>query len=203
MAYTLTEKMNILSWARDHGTIDAARKFCVQPCTIIRWNKQYKVYQFQKIRTFSPEKKKEILEYANKFSLTHACKKYDVDYYTLQQWNRKMKIYVQQGRRNNLEPHEKQPRKTDEFKIMVLKCAKQHGTTYASKKYGVAASTVRMWNDKFHIYTPRTNRFFTPQNKQSIIEYAMQSGIAEAARKFNVTGWQIQTWIDKSQQNQK
>ncbi len=203
MAYTLTEKMNILNWARDHGTIDAARKFCVQASTVIRWNRQYKVYQIQKNRTFSINQKVEILEYANQFGMTQAKKKYDVDYYTMRHWNETLKIYVQQGRRKTPKTHEKQPRKTDEFKIMVLKCAKRYGTTFASKKYGVATSTVRMWNDQFHIYTPRKNRFFTQHHKQSIIEYAMQSGIAQAARKFNVSNSQIKTWINKSKQNQE
>ena len=90
MAYTYAEKCAILEYARDNGTIAAARHFGVSSSTVIRWNRKYQIYETQTMRVFSVEQKIAILEYANAHGLTNAMNHYDIDTATLQKWNEKL-----------------------------------------------------------------------------------------------------------------
>ena len=200
-SYTYAEKMVILEYARDYGTIAAARHFGVQSSNIVRWNRKYKIYETQTMRTFSVAQKIEMLQYANEHGLTNAMNHYNVDTATLQNWNKKLQIYKQNGPRHNNTTNKLPVRISDAEKLTVLEYARDHGPSAASRVYGIATSTIRLWNNEFNVYKPRKHRTFSDKQKSEIIEYADEHGIAAAAHKFNLIGSQIQDWIDNQNQN--
>lgn len=197
MTYTFEEKMKILEYARDMGPIAAARHFGVTSSTIIRWNHKYQIYETQQMRTFSVQEKIDILRYANEHGLTNAMNHYDIDTATLQNWNKTLKIYNQHGPRHNDTSNKLSVRESPEYKIAVLEYARDNGPSAAARKYNIAPSTIRLWNNQYHIYRPRKHRTFSPEQKQEIINAAQSQGIAHAANKYGVAGFQIQDWIKK------
>ena len=201
MKYSYAEKMAILEYARDNGTIATARHFGVASSTIVRWNHRYEIYETQTMRVFSVEQKIEMLQYANEHGLTNAMNHYDIDTATLQKWNETLKIYKNNNTRHTNTTNKLPVRVSDEFKIRVLVYARDNGATAASRTYDIAQSTIRHWNNKFRIYITRTHRTFSPAQKNEIIAYASMHSIADAARCFDVAGSQIQDWMNK--QNQK
>ncbi len=199
--YSETLKIDILKYARDYGTIAAARYFGVQSSTIVRWNRKYKIYETQTMRIFSVEQKIEILNYANDHGLINAMNHYNVDTATLQKWNKKLKIYRSHGTRHSNTSNKLDTRESTELKIRVLEYARDYGPSAAARTFNVAASTIRLWNNKFKIYQTRKHRTFSDEQKTEIIAYADTHGIANAARKFNLIGSQIQDWINAQPQN--
>ena len=196
MTYTLTEKMNILKYARQYGPIAASRHFNVPSCSIIRWNRKYKVYETQKMRTFSVAEKTEILQFAETNGLTAAMHKYNIDMSTMRVWNETLKIYNQCGRKTNASYKTKYCRETDEYKINVLNFARQFGPSAAFKKFRISSATLSEWNKKFKIYKTRIKRVFTPNKKREIIQFADEHGPEAASRQFCVRCNQIQQWRD-------
>lgn len=199
MAYTYAEKISILEYARDNGVIAAARHFDMQSSNIIRWNKKYKIYQTQEMRTFTDDQKIEILQYAQKHGLTNAMRQYNVDIATMMVWNRTRKIYTKTGRKKNAEYKQMTPETTIEFKIMVLTYVKDHGASDASRKFNIPHSTLRLWNEQLHIYKPRTLRKFTDAQKAEIVQYADMYGVTRAEKEFNVRSNQIYDWAKQIQ----
>lgn len=201
MAYSYAEKIAILEYARDHGTIAAARHFGIPSSTVVRWNRKYKIYETQVMRAFSVEQKIEILRYANEHGLTNAMNHYCVDTATLQNWNKKLKIYQKHGSRHSDTINKLPLRISDAEKRAVLEYARDHGPAAAARVFNIAASTIRLWNNEFKVYKTRCHRTFSDEQKSEIIAIAEQFGIPHAAREFGVTGSQISDWITK--QNQK
>lgn len=200
MAYTYAEKIAILEYARDNGTIAAAQHFGIASSTVVRWNRKYQIYETQIMRTFSVEQKIAILQYANTHGLTNAMNHYAIDVATLQKWNEKLHIYQKNSSRRVGTTNKLPNRETAEYKISVLEYARDFGPSAASREYGVAPSTIRLWNNEYHVYTPRKHRTFSPEQRAAIIAVASKDGIAHAARQFNVTSCQIQDWITKENQ---
>lgn len=196
MAYSYEEIISILKYARDNGTIAAAQHFGVASSTVVRWNNKYKIYETQVMRTFSVEQKIEMLQYANQHGLTNAMNHYSIDVATLQSWNKKLHVYKQHGQKRATTTNKLPERKSEEFKRLVLECARDNGPSKAARMYNVAASTIRLWNKELNVYPTRAHRTFTPEQRAEIIAYANEHGIATAAHKFNVVGFQIQNWID-------
>lgn len=200
MKYSYAEKMAILEYARDNGTIAAARHFGVASSTVVRWNHKYEVYETQTMRVFSVEQKIEMLQYANEHGLTNAMNHYDIDTATLQKWNETLKVYKNNNTRHTNTSNKLPMRVSDTFKIRVLEYARDNGAAAASRAYVIAPSTIQHWNSKFRIYITRTHRTFSRAQKNEIIAYATKHSIADAARCFNVAGYQIQDWINKQPQ---
>ena len=94
MAYSYAEKIAILEFARNHGTIAAAEHFGVASSTVVRWNKKYQIYDTLIMRTFSIDQKIEMLQYANEHGLSNAMNHYEVDVATLQSWNKKLSLWL-------------------------------------------------------------------------------------------------------------
>lgn len=194
MAYTLYEKMEILTWAKEHGTIDAARKFGVASSTVVRWNREYHVYEIQEMHLCTEEKKIEILTYANNNGLTNAKNHYHISVYAMQQWNKQLKIYSHTGRKETVGTKTRYSRESVKFKITVLQYAKEHGPIAASRHFDVAESTIAVWNKKYKVYQKRRLRTFSDAQKQEILNYADKNGIPAAAREFDLAGHQIAQW---------
>lgn len=199
--YSEALKISILQYARDYGTIAAARHFGVQSSNIVRWNRKYKIYETQTMRTFSVAQKIEMLQYANEHGLTNAMNHYKVDTATLQKWNKKLQIYQPHIPRHNKTSNKLPVRVSDADKRAILEYARDHGPTVAARTFNIAMSTIRLWNDKLNVYKPRKHRTFTDEQKSKIIAYANTHGIAAAAREFQLIGSQIRDWIDDQNQN--
>lgn len=201
MKYSYAEKMAILEYARDNGTIAAARHFGVASSTIVRWNHKYQIYETQTMRVFSVEQKIAMLQYANEHGLTNAMNHYDIDTATLQKWNETLKVYKKNNPIHTNTTNKLFVRVPGDFKIRVLEYARDNGPSAAARTYNIAASTIRLWNKEFNIYPTRTHRAFSSEQRAEIITYANEHSIASAAHEFNVAGFQIQDWINKQKQN--
>lgn len=200
MAYSYVEKMTILNWARANGAVSAARRFGVETSTILRWNREYKVYSPRPQRTFSLEQKIEILNYAQKYSLTHAMQKYNLEIGTMQNWNKTLHIYTSNGRKEKTIYSKHNPRTSDAHKMRVLQYAKIYGPSAASREYGVPKSTIHLWNNRYNVYKTRAFRKFTDEKKQEIIKFAQRGTLSVAARKYQVSIYQIQEWAKAQKQ---
>ena len=194
--YSEELKIAILEYARDCGTIAAAKHFAVASSTVVRWNHKYKIYEMQTMRVFSVDQKKEILQYANEHGLINAMNHYDIDTATLQQWNKTLKVYKNNNGRHSNTTNKLSMRVSDGFKIYVLEYARDHGPSMAAQTFNIAPSTIRLWNKELKVYSTRKHRKFSSEQKEQIIEYATKNSIAAAANQFNVAGCQIKGWID-------
>ncbi len=194
MAYTIYEKIEILSWAKDFGTIEAAKKFGIASSTVVRWNRKYKVYETQKMSILPTEKKIEILTFARDNGITNAMHKYDVSLSAMHKWNRTLKIYSNSGRFETQGTKKRYCRETLKLKLEVLLYAKEHGPVAASRKYDIAQSTIAHWNKKYKVYQTRQPRTFSDLQKKEILDWAMTNGFASAAHEFAVTSDQIKQW---------
>lgn len=200
MAYSLAEKISILEYARDNGTIAAANHFGVASSTVVRWNRKYQIYETQTMRNFSVPQKIQILQYANDYGLINAASHYDIDAATLQRWNRELGVYTQHLSRHNDTVNKLPVRVSESEKIMILEYARDFGPSAAARTYNIAASTIRLWNNALNIYQTRQHRTFSPEQKCEIIAWANDFGIASAARQFSIPGFQIQDWINRQKQ---
>lgn len=201
MAYSYAEKIAILEFARNRGTIAAAEHFGVSSSTVVRWNKKYQIYETLIMRTFSIDQKIEMLQYANEHGLSNAMNHYDVDVATLQAWNKKLNVYKRCGTKRFSTTNKLSVRGSLATKMRVLEYARDHGPAAAARVFNIAASTIRFWNQELNVYPTRKYRVFSAELQSEIIAYANQHGIADAARHFKVRVFQIQDWITK--QNQK
>ena len=194
MAYSHTEKITILNYAKEYGTIAAARQFGVSSCTVVRWNRRYKIYETQEMRSFSLTQKMEILGYAEQHGMTAAKQEYNVDFAVMRQWNKKLKIYNQCGRKQNVQYKNKYEHGSMAYKVAVLRYAKEHGPSAAIRFFDVSMSALQDWNRKLKIYPTRTKRKFSDEQKAEIVSYAEQYGSENAARKYTVSCFQINNW---------
>lgn len=197
MAYDKDSIITILNYARDNGPTKAAKFFGIQYSTIRRWNNKYNVYEVQEMREFSDEKKIEILTYANQYGLISAMREYDLDVSTMRAWNKEFKIYQQTGRKKNATHQKKMERYSEEFILEVLNFVKKEGVSKAMRKYDLPDSTIRAWNKKYQVYTPRKARKFSDALKKLIVKYAHAYSVPEAVKKYDVTNDQIKDWTQK------
>ena len=197
MAYDKDSIITILNYARDNGPTKAAKVFGIQYSTIRRWNNKYNVYEVQEMREFSDEKKIEILTYANQYGLISAMREYDLDVSTMRAWNKEFKIYQQTGRKKNATHQKKMERYSEEFILEVLNFVKKEGVSKAMRKYDLPDSTIRAWNKKYQVYTPRKARNFSDAQKKLIVKYAQTHSVSNATKKYNVTNDQIKDWSRK------
>ena len=198
MAYNKEDIMAILQYAKQYGPVHAAKKFNVASSTILRWNHKYKVYTMQTMREFSEHDKTTILKYAQKHGLSAAMRKYNIDMSTMRKWNEALNIYQATGRRPKATFKKRMVRPPEEFKLEVLRFAKQYGVSAAIRKYNLPDSTIRSWNDKYKIYQTRKIRTFSQGQKNLIIKYALGHSFAMAAKKFDVTSEQVKIWAQKA-----
>ncbi len=197
MAYDIDFIMTVLNYARDNGPTGAAKFFGIQYSTIRRWNDKYKVYDVQEMRKFSDAEKIEILTYANQHGLTSAMREYNLDVSTMRVWNKEFKIYQQTGRKKDATHQKKMERYSKEFILTVLNFVKKEGASKAMDKYNIPDSTIRAWNKKYQVYTPRKARKFSDAQKKLIVKYAHAYSVPEAVKKYDVTNDQIKDWTQK------
>ena len=204
MAYTHEQKIAILNYAKKWGTIAAAEHFGVASSTVVRWNHKLHIYEPQDMREFSDDEKIEMLTYAEQHGLSNAARHYNVALYLLQKWNKQFHRYNQCGRKENVEYEPMRPDTDDEYKLSVLKYAGAHSVAEASKKYGVAESTIRLWNGKLQVFKSRTARKFTPEQRAEIVALAESTDDYPAiARQFDITTDLIRRWQAKQNSHKK
>ncbi len=81
--------------------------------------------------------------------------------------------------------------------MTVLNYAKDNGSTKAAKHFNMQHSTIRRWNEKYHVYEIQEMRKFSEQQKVEILKYANQHGLSSAMREFNVDIHTIRQWNQK------
>ena len=70
MAFTESEILEFLNYAKDNGAAKTCRRFNVSLSSVRRWNAHYKIYQKQTPRVFSDDEKRAALKYAAKFGMS-------------------------------------------------------------------------------------------------------------------------------------
>lgn len=198
MTYTEEYKIIVLNWAKEHGTIGAARHFDLQSSTIIRWNKKYRIYEIRPMRKFSEKQRIEILNFAEERGLTNAMRFYNVDVATIQEWNETRKIYT--GKKTEPQEKKKYIEKSESEILEILNFAKTRGPVAAARKYNVPDSTIRNWNAKYKVYETRKKRNYSDETKSRIVCFALQKTVAEAAKEFNLSNHQIRKWINAAKE---
>lgn len=86
---------------------------------------------------------------------------------------------------------------TDEQKIQILNHAKNRGVMDAVRQYGVCDTTIKYWNDKFHIYEPRKKSNMTDEQRIKILKYANGQGVSHAAQTYGVSIPVLMKWDEK------
>lgn len=193
MAYPEQYKLEILYYAKEHGTVKAAEVHGITPQSIILWNKKYKVYHIQKKQAYSIKQKIEILEYAKCHTNQETENKFGVAPNIFRKWNEELKIY--EPKKASYRPRQKRFSIADKRKI--LEHAKKHGITKAAKAYNVATKMIAQWNDVYHVYQPRQMRTFTEDFKREVVEHAQYHPVAVTAIKYNVPITSVRNWMAK------
>ena len=84
-----------------------------------------------------------------------------------------------------------------DFIMDVLKYAKDNGSTRAARHFDIQHSTIKRWNDRYHVYEAQENRKFSEQQKTEILVYANEHGLSSAMREYNVDVATIREWNEK------
>lgn len=170
--YSTERKIEILTYARDHGVNVASRHFNVSVMTIRRWNTVLKIYTPQ-THQYPIEKRREILNYVVQHNIKAAVEHFGVSRGIIELWNKELKIYKSPQRKF-----------TDEQKMEILCYARDHGVFNAADKYDISNKTIVMWNKKFHVY--QEQQIYTPDERKRILMFARDNGLVAAEQEFNV-----------------
>lgn len=181
--YSVEKKIEILTYAKEHGVAQAAKHFNLHHAAITRWNTKLKIYPVQ-AASYPIEKRYEVLEYAAKHTIQEAANKFGVSRGTIEGWNRKLKVYSP-----------KQRTFSHENKLEILYYARDYGTTEAANKYDVSDATIVEWNNKLHIYQPQKK--YTEEEKKKILRFARENGVCEAEKEFDVPETTMFRWNKK------
>ncbi len=197
MAYSTTEKLKILNYAKEHGLTKTANDFGVTMASIILWNKKYNVYSLRKKRVFSCDEKVSILKETTKYGLNYVVSQYNIVPATLYKWNRELKVC------DSLRQPVRQIKKrrfTIAERREILTYVKDHSLVDAMRKYNVPSTVIYRWNDVYRIFKKRNIRHFTDTQKSEILQYASDKDVARAAHKYNVAAHIIRNWINQQKQ---
>lgn len=178
--YSKERKMEILTYARDHGVNAACRHFGVMHATIRYWNKTLNIYSV-KTAEYPAAMRRQVLEYATRHTLRDAAKHFGVSVAAIQSWNKQQKTYKP-----------KQRKYSKENKLEVLYYAEDYGVTEAANKYDINPATIIEWNKEMHVY--QTQKKYTEQDKQEILRFAQENGIIAASQEFGVARHTILAW---------
>lgn len=192
MAYKYEDRIKILEYARENGTIAATQHFHIAISTITKWNKIYKIYSVKPRRTFSSEEKAAILEFAFQHGATCAMRYYNVSVTSIRNWA------TESGKSTCFGHHIQcgwgTSHKSEAYKIAVLKYAKLYGPCAASRDFNVPRTTLVAWNEVYNIYPVRARRKFTDAEKQEILEYAKNNSWSAATRKYKIAPSLVRIW---------
>lgn len=178
--YSQERKIEILTYARDHGVVAAARHFGVPNATIARWNNTLKIYNPQ-TREYPMEKRYEVLNYVVQNSIEAATKQFGVSRGIIERWNKELNVYKSPQRKF-----------TREQKLEILYYARDFGGAAAADKYDVSSSQITEWNNQFHVY--QTQKEYTVDEIKKILMFAAANGITAAEREFDVPATTIYRW---------
>lgn len=178
--YSKERKIEILTYARDNGVVQASKYFNIPRATITRWNKKLQIYNMQ-TSEYPMETRYEILNYVVQNSIRAAVKKFGVSRGIIERWNKELKIYKSPQRKF-----------THENRLEILYYARDYGVAAASDKYDVHQATIVEWNNKMHVY--EMQREYTVAEKKKILRFARDNGVAAAEREFDVPGGTMLRW---------
>lgn len=198
MAFTESEILEFLNYAKDNGAAKTCRRFNVSLSSVRRWNAHYKIYQKQTPRVFSDDEKRAALKYAAKFGMSQAERVLGISKYHIAQWS---EVYTSYNIHKEGWRHlkgKKYNKVTCEKKVAILEHVKQFGLIATSRKYDIPVPTLQRWNGKYAVYEPRKKRFFTPEQRNEILDYAAKHSIGRACLKFDIARNNIVKWKNAS-----
>ncbi len=204
--FSVEQKTEILQYTEDNGISAAVKKYNVGASVISGWADEYGIY------TKSGKRKKkttarisrpiaqifEIVDFAINNTVKKAVEKFNVPDATIRKW---IKHYAKCDRR--AVAAEKECVLSVEEIFKVLEFAGTNSVLSAVEKYDIAESTIRFWNNQFHVFDTRMCRVFDGALRKKIIESAKANSVPEAARLFDVTTDQIRGWIDAEKNRKK
>lgn len=182
--YSKERKIEILTYARDHGVIAAKRHFKVPYSTIRQWNLTFNIYTPQ-THGYPIEKQREILRYvARHNSIRAAMERFGVSRGTIENWNQELNIYKSPQRKF-----------TDEQKLEILYYARDNGVFKAADKYEISNKTICDWNKKFQVY--QEQKEYSPDERKNILMFARDNGVTATEREFNVPNFTLMRWNEE------
>ena len=195
MAFSTAEKLEILNYAKEHGVMDASKKYKVHSGTIKYWNDEYNIYTPRVRREFSDEEKINILKQVLTDGVTKTAYKFNLSPIVLARWNAEFQVYPT----GTAIAHAKPEGYSEEQKLEILQYTKAHGISRAARRYNVSQSLIQIWNMAYQYYKTRPYTKRTPEQKAKILAYAAQYSIPQAAKKYNLADGTIRGWLKQQQ----
>lgn len=174
------KKIEVLTYAKENGVVQAARHYNIKHATIVRWNKQLHIYEPQ-TASYPLSKRTEVLNYAAKHGVRAAARQFKVATHSIEIWNSELKIYGSFIRKFSKEQ-----------KIEILQYARDYGVIAAADKYDVSPTTIISWNGKLHVY--QLKKPYTNGEKIKILTFARDNGMTAAEQKFDLPSTTILRW---------
>lgn len=204
--FSEAQKIEILQYTEDNGISAAVKKYNVGASVISGWANEYGIYTKSGKRKKKPKARIrrpvaqifEIVDFAINNTVKKAVEKFNVADATIRRW---IKHYAKCDRR--AVAAEKECVLSVEEIFKVLEFAGTNSVLSAVEKYNIAESTIRFWNNQFHVFDSRMCRVFDGALRKKIIESAKANSVPEAARLFDVTTDQIRGWIDAENNRKK
>lgn len=191
MAYSKEKILEILNYAKEHGVMNASKKYKVHNGTIKYWNDEYNIYTPRVRHSFSDAEKKKILTQVLTDGVVRTAYKHNLSPVILARWNNEFKIYAT----GKPVVHDGMRRFTDSEKREILQYAKDKGISRAARKYQVSQSLIQVWNAAYNYYESRTYTKRTPEQKAEILSYAAEHSVPKAAKKYNLADGTIRGWL--------
>ncbi len=174
------KKIEILTYARDHGVVAASRHFGVSRNALGLWNRRLKIYTPQTAE-YTPGQRAKILAFVRDNGVRATTKKFGVSAAIIKLWNQDAHVYAP-----------KVPSFTSAQKMAILEYTRDFGPMAAANQFGVNPSTIIRWNKKYHVYSPL--REYGHDDIVAILMHARDHGVADASRHFNVPQYTIGRW---------
>ena len=199
MAYSTSERLEILNYAKEHTVNDAAIRYRVSKPAIVAWGKKYNIPLRYKKRWRTRDEKLAILKQVNILGTAEVVKRFNVTVRTLSTWNDELGLMpslraIKVQKKRHFTPTEKRE---------ILTYAQEHSIGAATYKYGVNYAVIYKWNKIYQIFKPRPIRHFTDEQKSEILKCAHDTTVSRAAYKFNVAPLSIRQWQEKLSKKQR
>ena len=181
--YSQERIIEILTYARDNGVVQASRHFNIPKTSITRWNKKYHIYTLQTAE-YPIAKRMAVLQYAAQHGIKAAAKHSNVSIGIIEKWNKELKVYKPSQRSF-----------TRAQKMEILYYARDYGPAAAADKYDVNMALITEWNHQLHVY--QAQKRYTDTEKKQILTFARDHGVTAAEQKFDVPGATMLRWNQK------
>lgn len=178
--YSKEKKIEILTYAKEHGVAAAARHYGIARQQITYWNKQLHIYTPQTTE-YPISMRQQVVSYAKIAGVRAAAKKFGVSVAIITLWNQQMHAFAP-----------KRTTFTEEQKIEILEVARDIGPAMAANKFGINIGTLCQWNKKYKIY--ETQKRYNITEIITILTFAKNYGVTAATEEFNISKETINRW---------